>query len=385
MAKAPSGTDPNVLRIRCTSCGSILKVPKTVAGKFINCPKCTKKTQVPRNQKEADEEAKDYDVNKLAYDTTGQCRSCGAKMAKNAIICVKCGFDYRSGKQTEVLDRTKLPSDYPTWGKIFSSLGGEIVTQGTVKILANTVLTLVAIGLLGLGTTFIILWFVADGFSTPPAWPWYIGYGISGLALLVLFGLWHESFIEASSKGLYDRAISAGALPVATLYFLATAIPAFLLPILLLLFVAFKTSNAETKQTDVLNPGWFDGAPMPAFVWNESSGPLGVGMAIFLGLIGMVYFFFGVASYITDLSVNPVNIFKWIGKSIADVPAWLGISALLIGLSVGLTCLIYFGGHSMEIYAPWVNMLTVAVGILTMSYALSVASHTVGLIAKRHL
>jgi hypothetical protein len=195
----------------------------------------------------------------------------------------------------------------------------------------------------------------------------------------------HESFIEASSKGLYDRAISAGAAPVATLYFLATAIPAFLLPILVLCFVAFKVSSADTQQTDALNPGWFDGAPMPAFTWNESSGPLGVGLAILLGLIGLVYFFFGVASYITDLSVNPVNIFKWIGKSIADVPAWLGIAVLLIGLSVGLTCLIYFGGHSMEIYAPWVNMLTGAVGILTMSYALSAASHTVGLIAKRHL
>jgi DNA-directed RNA polymerase subunit M/transcription elongation factor TFIIS len=385
MAKASSGADPHVLRIRCNSCGATLKVPKAVAGRFINCPKCEKKTQVPIDQKAADEEARDYGVNKLAYDTTGVCRSCGAKMAKNAVLCLKCGFDYRSGKQVEVVDKTKLPSDYPTWGKIFSALGGDAVTQGLVKILANTVLTGVAVGALGLGTTFTILWFVSDGFETPPAWPWYIGYGIAGIALLILAGLLEETFIEAASKGFYDRPITAGALPVATIYFLATAIPAFILPVLMLCFVAFKATFEQSKEFDALDPGWFDGAPMPTFIWNESSGPLGVGLAILFLAIGLVYFYFGVVSYITDLSVNPMNIFKWIGKSIVDIPAWLGLTLLFLGISVGLTCLIYFGGHSLEIYAPWVNMLTGGIAILTMSYALAAAAHMAGLIAKRHL
>ncbi|MBY0587983.1 hypothetical protein K2X85_12455 [bacterium] len=385
MAKASSGADPNVLRIRCNSCGSTLKVPKAVAGRFINCPKCEKKTQVPSDQKAADEEARDYDVNRLAFDTTGACRSCGAKMAKNAIICLKCGFDYRTGKNLEVMDRTKLPKDYPTWNKIFASLGGEVVTQGLVKVLSNTILTSVAVASLGLGTTFTIIWFISDGFKAPPAWPWYIGYGIAGIAMLIWFGLMQETFIETSSKGFYDRPITAGALPVASLYFLATALPAFILPILILCFVSFKATFERSEEFDALEPGWFDGAPMPTFVWNESTGPLGLGIAGLLTIMGLVYYFFAIASYITDLSVNPLNIFKWIGKSIADIPAWLGIVVMLLALSVGLTCLIYFGGHALEIYPPWVNMLTGAIGILTMSYALSAAAHTVGLIAKRHL
>jgi DNA-directed RNA polymerase subunit M/transcription elongation factor TFIIS len=385
MAKASPETDPNTLRIRCNSCGSMLRVPKAVAGRFINCPKCQKKTQVPQNQKEADEEARDYGVNKLAYDTSGQCRSCGSKMAKNAIVCVKCGFDYRTGKQAEVVDKTKLPADYPTWNSMFKSMGGDAATKGTLQVVASAATAQIVGGLLGGGITFAILWFVSDGVTTPPAWPWYVGLGIVAVTVFFASGMLQEALIETSSRGLYGRAISSGSVPVAALYHWAINIPAMLFPALLLFFGALNVQKKKEEEFNMMDPGLLDGAPMLEITLKEGSGVPALVVVGILTCFGMIYFYFGLVSYITDLSVNPVNIFRWIGRCIVDIPAWMGITLGLILLASLVPILMVLGGNALALPPTIVNLLAAMAGNLLGAYSIATSAHLVGQIAKRHL
>ena len=204
MAKAtPSGADRNLIKFTCLRCGATLKVPLSQANRYIECPKCKGRAHVPKDQAEADEESTNYGVNKLAYDVTGECRGCGAKMPKKAIICTKCGYDYRSGKNLEVVDKTKLPSDYPTWNKIFAGLGAETVINATIRVFSSIIISMISIGLVGFGILYIIMWFVANEFDKPPIWPWYITFGITIIATLVMFGMIQEALVEAASRALW--------------------------------------------------------------------------------------------------------------------------------------------------------------------------------------
>lgn len=389
MAKSPPGAAPGQLRFRCMLCGATLKVSNQLAGRYIDCPKCKKRTQVPANQKQADEEARDYDVNRLAFDNTGQCRNCGAKMSKNAVICVKCGFDYRSGKVAEVVDKTKLPSDYPTWNVIFGSFGSDYVVQGLVKVAANIVLTGVAVGVLGLGLTAGLLWWFTDIADGAPAWPWYIFFTIFGLGALVLGATLFDTFVALASRAMYGREISSGSIPVAALYFLAIAVPAFILPVVLFFTLALKTIpiDPDSGKGRIVGdePGFFESMPLPKIETNPDGLAAGAVLGGVLGIVGLVYFYFGVGSYAADLSVNPLTIFQWIGKSIADVPAWAGISLLLIGISQAALFGTLTLMSSLELEVQYTVIATAAVGLPLTAYALAVSAYTLGLVIKRHM
>ena len=132
MAQAKS--DPSVIRFNCARCKASLKVPVKLGGRYIDCPKCKNRTPVPGSQAEADDEAREYTVTSTAYELTGKCVRCGTKMKKDAIVCVKCGFDHRAGKQLEVVDSTVKQ--------------GEPVRGGPAKqaMIAEAVLLVAAIG-----------------------------------------------------------------------------------------------------------------------------------------------------------------------------------------------------------------------------------------------
>lgn len=105
----------NVIRFKCQKCTVGLKVPMSLAGQYMECPSCKQRTPVPDSQADADAPP-DYEVNMLAYDVPKRCMKCKRKMPKGAVICVRCGFDYRGGKQLEVEDDT-LKEGEPTRGR----------------------------------------------------------------------------------------------------------------------------------------------------------------------------------------------------------------------------------------------------------------------------
>jgi DNA-directed RNA polymerase subunit M/transcription elongation factor TFIIS len=385
MAKASPEADKNLLRFRCNQCGSILRIGLAHANRYIDCPKCKNRTHVPANQKIADEEARDYGVNKLAFDTTGECRNCKAKMTKKAVVCVKCGFDYRTGKVAEVVDKTKLPSDYPTWPIVFKGLGSNETVNGMVKLLGTFGACGMISGLLGVGITVAILWFIWDGFEKPPVWPYLIAAGVFVLTFLALAGLIQEILVEVMGRVLYGKPISAGMIPVAALYFLGVFIPAWFFSVLILAFVAIDISAPPEQAPFGEEPNAFNRAPVPVFALNQDTGIASIVATVVLTVVGNLYLYFGVGSYATDLTINPINIFRRIGRCGVDVFAWLGIHFLFVLLATVVPAALYWGGMTLEIYPPWVILLSIAVGLILLCYTMSATAHMTAHLIKRRL
>ncbi|QDU60937.1 hypothetical protein Pan216_17900 [Planctomycetes bacterium Pan216] len=137
-AKAPA----KKLRFKCARCNVVLTVPMSKAGKYLDCPKCSERTPVPSTQEEADADMIDYGVKSMAYEIPAVCTHCKTKMKKGAVVCVKCGFNYKTGKQLEKTDHT-LGSDEKArgtrafigfllnvWGFIGSCIGSVVLVSG---------------------------------------------------------------------------------------------------------------------------------------------------------------------------------------------------------------------------------------------------------------
>jgi DNA-directed RNA polymerase subunit RPC12/RpoP len=382
MAKTKSESDPSVIRFRCSRCGATLKVSIRQANRYIDCPKCRNRTQVPANQRQADEEARDYEVNRLAYDVTGVCRSCGAKMSKKAVVCVKCGFDYRKGKTLEVVDKTKLPEDYPTWNKVFAALGCKDVTNGITEVIRAFAGPLVAAGLL-FPIAFGVAWWYTEPGEPGPAWPFYAALGLFGLAMLVFGGALQQGLVETCGRGMYGRPISGGALPVAALYFLANFLIAFALPILLIfllgLSISFEEKGAETRM------GVLGGLPD---VQVEVGVLAGIVAGLALVPLAAFYFLFAVGTFAAELSLNPVRVFGWIVKCGVDAAIWSGMlvgflllfAAVAVGGGFGLAAL---GLEGSPAAVSWIFFAVVV--LLLFSYSCSALAYTVGQVIKRNL
>lgn len=154
-------SNPELLRFQCVNCKAKLRVKMAFAGRYIVCPKCSKRIPVPSSQQEADDDARDYGVKMNAYDVPKNCTKCKAKMPKGAVICVNCGFNYREGRQTEVEDHTVKEGEPMRGGPALRFLIGEVT------------IALLAIGWLGFRLT-------GEG----PAW-WELG-GLAGLVVYLL-------------------------------------------------------------------------------------------------------------------------------------------------------------------------------------------------------
>lgn len=382
MAKTKSGSDPSVIRFRCTRCGATLRVSVRQANRYIDCPKCQNRTQVPANQREADEEARDYNVNQLAYDVTGVCRSCGAKMSKKAVVCVKCGFDYRKGKTLEVVDKTKLPEDYPTWNKIFSALGCKDVTDGITEVIRAFAGPLVAAGLLFPVAYGVAWWFTEPG-EPGPAWPFYAALGVFALSILAWGGALQQGLVETCGRGMYGRPISGGVLPVAALYFLANFLLAFALPILLIGFLGLSVSFEEKGLEE--RTGVMGGIPA---VEVEVGTLAGIVAGLALVPISAFYFLFAVGTFAAELSLNPVRVVGWVVKCGVDAAAWFGIlvgflilfAAVSVGGGFGIAAM---GLEGSPAAIAWIFFGVVV--LLFFSYSCSALAYTVGQVVKRNL
>ena len=96
------------IAVHCTACGARYEVAKEYAGRKAKCGKCGAVMAVPRPE---DSAASD-DPGGHAIQTPDQapvggasaedshCPECAAPIAPNAVLCVQCGFDLRSGRKT---------------------------------------------------------------------------------------------------------------------------------------------------------------------------------------------------------------------------------------------------------------------------------------------
>jgi hypothetical protein len=85
-------SSPRTVNCPNPDCRATLKIPDTV--KTVRCPRC--KTEFAPVEPSPKQE-----ILELAPEPDKQCPECKALMAANAVLCIECGFDLRSGKKLQ--------------------------------------------------------------------------------------------------------------------------------------------------------------------------------------------------------------------------------------------------------------------------------------------
>ena len=87
------------MKLRCPKCKVVLKLKPEHAGRKIKCPKCSAAFRVAAPQPESQPEpAPDPDLTVQPL-VEAPCPNCKADMAPEAVICMACGYNRRTGKQ----------------------------------------------------------------------------------------------------------------------------------------------------------------------------------------------------------------------------------------------------------------------------------------------
>lgn len=91
-APQPAPTAEGKRQIGCPKCGQPLIVKDAMLGKKARCPKCKAVVQMPAAEEPAAE----------APAVPGKCCSCGKPLEADAVFCVECGTDQRTGESVDV-------------------------------------------------------------------------------------------------------------------------------------------------------------------------------------------------------------------------------------------------------------------------------------------
>ena len=78
------------MRLSCPHCGKALNVKDGLAGKKAKCPGCKKVFLAPR--------AGGGPHSLKAQPAGGDCPNCDEPLAPGAVLCVRCGYDTRTGR-----------------------------------------------------------------------------------------------------------------------------------------------------------------------------------------------------------------------------------------------------------------------------------------------
>lgn len=95
--QAPSGTlgDDGLLHVHCP-CGKHLKAKPELAGRKVKCPGCGQPIALPALPSAST--AADLKAAPPAADSEKDCPRCLATVPAAMVLCVSCGFDFRTGK-----------------------------------------------------------------------------------------------------------------------------------------------------------------------------------------------------------------------------------------------------------------------------------------------
>src|SRR5665647_521706 len=91
------GTGMSDIWINCSHCGQVFSVPNELTGQSVACPQCKKQIAVFASGVRS-ERAPKLQVKHDSTITGGKrCPSCESTMAPEAVICIRCGYDTRTG------------------------------------------------------------------------------------------------------------------------------------------------------------------------------------------------------------------------------------------------------------------------------------------------
>lgn len=85
------------ISIECPNCGRTFTVSEDMGGLAVTCPQCEQQVSVPLPHEAAEQRPRLQVRRDVPVAGGKKCPSCGGIMAEDAIICVRCGFDTRTG------------------------------------------------------------------------------------------------------------------------------------------------------------------------------------------------------------------------------------------------------------------------------------------------
>lgn len=85
------------ISVVCPHCGRSFTVSEDLAGLATTCPQCERQVSVPVPPDAAAQRPRLQVRRGTPVAGTKACPSCGAAMAQDAVICIRCGFDTRTG------------------------------------------------------------------------------------------------------------------------------------------------------------------------------------------------------------------------------------------------------------------------------------------------
>lgn len=127
--------------VRC-ECGKSWKLPEVAAGKSVKCPACQARIPVPAPVAAATPAANETSA------SAAVCPSCGSALRPDAVLCVLCGFNLRTGRRAgepEPAAKSKARGGYPQTGLALVYWGSRF---GFSLITASLGLGLIMVGFL---------------------------------------------------------------------------------------------------------------------------------------------------------------------------------------------------------------------------------------------
>ena len=109
------------ISVQCSTCRKRFKAGDQLAGKRVKCPQCGSVIAIPQRMAEAalsassdmasrepapsifdEEDIPLQSATKPAAQPLKPCPGCGAEMPGQAVLCIRCGFDTRSGRKLDL-------------------------------------------------------------------------------------------------------------------------------------------------------------------------------------------------------------------------------------------------------------------------------------------
>jgi uncharacterized OB-fold protein len=129
--------------VNCSHCGQVFSTPDEMAGQSMACPQCGKQIAVIASGVPS-EDAPKLQVKHDNTITGGKrCPYCGATMSAEAVICIRCGYDTRTGvRHLENSNKSRL-LQWVLWGFgliILAGITKTFLLQGGSKESGRTVM-----------------------------------------------------------------------------------------------------------------------------------------------------------------------------------------------------------------------------------------------------
>lgn len=205
----------DTILLKC-GCGTSLKAPVNASGRRVKCPKCGAVLSVPAPAADA-AVVNDSPAREPAGSAIVPCAACGAAMPADAVLCVACGYNTRTGKMVKSAStgrRTAMASDTArrvgslvlgcVLGVICAAVCGAVWYFAAIKFGNALGVAAWAVGFAtGVG---MAIGARADGIG--------LGVAASAIALLSVFaakiGIYGTLFVTVSAPGAPNRDVQRG-------------------------------------------------------------------------------------------------------------------------------------------------------------------------------